>query len=179
MVDRNASEHGKQEAFDRAVTDPEPISGSESGTPRPDTTSMNPDTSSLAGMDPDFGLDPHTPAAGYGGTDRGRTEMTNYTEPRTLGMEGDYLAGGGVAGAAGADVGGTAQAGDTTSDADSYSNLDHGLGEAEVGLNMPQGVTAPAASDNPPAGGTQVPAPGPSDATAQATGLQSTRSPRE
>lgn len=177
MVDRKASEHGKQEAFDRAVTDSEPISGSESGTPRPDTTSMNPDTSSLAGMDPNFGLDPHTPAAGYGGTDRGRSEMTNYTQPRTLGTEGDSLTGGG--GALSADVGGTARAGDTTSDADTYSNLGHGLGEAEVSLNMPQGVTAPAASDNPPTGGTQVPAPGPSDATAQATGLQSTRSPRE
>ncbi len=177
MVDRKASEHGKQEAFDRTVTDPEPISGLESGTPRPDTTAMNPDTSSLAGMDPDFGLDPHTPAAGYGGTDRGRTEMTNYTESRTLGTEGDSLRGGG--GAAGADVGGAARAGDTTSDADTYSNLGHGLGEAEAGLNMSQGVTTPAASDTPPASGTHVPAPGPGNATAQATGLQSTRSPRE
>jgi len=177
MVDRQASEHGKQEAFDRAVTDPEPISGSESGTPRPDTTSINPDTSNLAGTDPDFGLDPHTPAVGYGGTDRGRTEMTNYTEPRTLGTEGDHLAGGG--GATSADVDGAARAGDTTSDADSYSNLGHGLGEAETGLDMPQGVTVPAASDNPPTGGTQVPTLGPSDATAQTTGLQSTRSPRE
>jgi len=175
MVNRQPSEHAKQEAFDRAVSDPEPISGSESGTPRPDTTAG---TSSLAGVDPDFGLDPHTETSGYGGTDRGRAEMHNSGISRIPGSDDNSLTGGG--GAAGADVGGTLRAGDTTSDADSYSNLAHGLGEATAGINMPQGVTRPAASDNPPneEGGAHVSTTGPSDATAQTEGLQSTRSPQ-
>jgi len=175
MVDRQPSEHAKQEAFDRAVSDPEPISGSESGTPRPDTTAG---TSSLAGVDPDFGLDPHTETSGYGGTDRGRAEMHNSGISRIPGSDDNSLTGGGAA--AGADVGGTLRAGDTTSDADSYSNLAHGLGEATAGINMPQGVTRPAASDNPPneEDGGHVPTTGSSDATAQTEGLQSTRSPQ-
>ena len=94
MVDRQPSEHAKQEAFDRAVSGPEPISGSESGTPRPDTTSG---TSSLAGVDPDFGLDPHTETSGYGGTDRGRAEMHNPGASRIPGSEGSSLTSGGGA----------------------------------------------------------------------------------
>jgi len=174
MVDRQPGEHAKQEAFDRAVTDPEPISGSESGTPRPDTTSG---TSNLAGVDPDFGLNPHTETSGYGGTDRGRAEMHNSDTSRIPGSEGNSTTSGG---AAGADVGGTLRAGDTTSAADSYSNLAHALDEATAEINMPQGVTRPAASDNPPdgEGGAHASATGLSDATAQTEGLQSTRSPQ-
>lgn len=158
MGDRQRGEH-----VDHAETDPEPISGSGYGTPRPDT---NLGTSDLAGVDPDFGLDPQVNAPGYGGTDRGRTEMGNYRTSHT-----------GSGATSAGDVGGTLRGGDTTSNADSYSNLAHGLGEATAGVNMPQGVTSPAASDNPP-GGEHISAPEPNDATAQTEGLQSTRSPQ-
>ena len=93
--------------------------------------------------------------------------MHNPGASRIPGSEGSSLTSGG-GGTAGADVGGTLRAGDTTSDADSYSNLARGMGEATAGINMPQGVTRPAASDNPPKGegGVRTPTTGPSDATA-------------
>lgn len=173
MDEQQANERPTQERFDRAVTDPEPISGAEFGTPPQDT---NGGASDRSLPDPDFGLDPRTDAPGYGGTDRGRTEMRNYREPRALGREGDRPMSGG---AASTDTGGQAHGGDTTSEADSYSNLANGLGEATTAANMPQGVGSPAAADQAPERGTHAPAPGPSDATAREEGLQSTRSPRE
>jgi hypothetical protein len=90
--------------------------------------------------DPDYGLDRNITGPGYGSTGRGNEHLADMTGDRRRPLEGI-----GVTAMTGRDAlrSDVARGGDTTSNADSYQNTLHGMGESGVRGAMPQGADQP------------------------------------
>lgn len=114
--------------------------GTAAGTPRPNTARTTAPSGPIP--DPDYGMDPHETAPSFGSTGRGRDTLAGATGARRAPLEGR-----GAPAQTGRDSArtGVARGGDTLSEADSYEDMRHGMGEGGVRAGMDQGVGAPPA----------------------------------
>ncbi len=142
--DRRAMGRGNADA------DAEPIGTSASqGTPPPNTdrnTGHVPAGGGDAALpDPDYGMNPNVTGPGYASAGRGSETLADATDQRRRPLEGEGLT---AMTERNAPRTGQARGGDTTSDANTYEDTLHGMGEAGVRGNMPQGADEPGMANN-------------------------------
>jgi hypothetical protein len=142
--DRRAASRG---GVDR---DAEPIGTNASqGAPPPNTdrnTGSVPAGGGDAALpDPDYGMNPNVTGPGYASAGRGSETLADATGQRRRPLEGEGLT---AMSERDAPRTGQARGGDMTSNANSYEDTLHGMGEAGVRGTMPQGKDAPGMATN-------------------------------